>query len=222
LTFAAPPAGRVRLSGLQADSIFDDPGTWPAALDLVGCTYQLLIARSPAAPGKPLPPVRVSVRERLDWLRRSPDGFAPQPYEQLASLYRRHGQDAEARRVLLEKQRQRRTTLRWPGRVFGYAFDGLVGYGYRPWLAGIWLLAFWALGTLTFALQPPAPRNPAEAPTRNAALHALDLLLPVINLGHDGAWKPSGAGEYIAALLVLAGWVLTTAVVAGLTRVLNR
>ncbi|GIG91828.1 oxidoreductase [Plantactinospora endophytica] len=222
LTLAERPAGRVRLSGLQADTIFDDPATWPAELDLIGCTYRLLIARAPSPPREPSPPVPVTVRQRLDWLRRSPEGYTPQPYEQLAEHYRRSGQEAEARRVLLERQRRRRATLRVPGRLFGVLVDGLVGYGYRTWLAGIWLLAFWALGTLSFTLDPSAARNPAEAPERNAALQALDLLLPIVNLGHDNAWKPVGGTEYVAALLVLAGWVLSTAVVAGLTRTLNR
>ncbi|WP_159104717.1 oxidoreductase [Plantactinospora sp. BB1] len=222
LTFAERPTGRVRLSGLQADSIFDDPRTWPAELDLIGCTYRLLIARAPSPPGEPSPPVPVSVRQRLDWLRRSPEGYTPQPYEQLAEVYRRSGQEAEARRVLLERQRRRRATLRAPGRLFGALVDGLVGYGYRTWLAAIWLVAFWALGTLSFALDPSVARNPAEAPERNAALQSLDLLLPIVNLGHDNAWKPVGGTEYVAALLVLAGWVLTTAVVAGLTRTLDR
>ena len=221
LTFAAPPVGRVRLSGLQADSIFDNPATWPAELDLVGCSYRLLLARSPAPRGSPLPPQSVTVGQRLDWLRRSPDGYAPQPYEQLAAHYRQNGQDQEARRVLLEKQRQRRATLNRPKRIFGYLLDGVVGYGYRPWLAGVWLTAFWALGTLTFTVQPSAPRSDA-APERNPALQSLDLLLPIINLGHDGAWRAAGASQYISALLVLVGWMLTTAVVAGLTRLLNR
>lgn len=46
-----------------------------------------------------------------------------------------------------------------------------VGYGYRPWLAGIWLLALILLGTLSFGADSPA-----------------------------------------------FGWVLTTAVIAGVTR----
>ncbi|MEE6257331.1 hypothetical protein [Plantactinospora sonchi] len=222
LTFAERPEGRVRLSGVQAESIFDYPASWPPELDLIGCTYKLLIAREPGGPGEPLPLVPVSVRQRLDWLRRSPEGYVPQPYEQLAEAYRRGGQEVEARRVLLERQRRRRATLRLPGRILGHLLDGLVGYGYRTWLAGIWLVGFWVLGAVSFALDPSVPRNPAEAPTRNPVLQALDLLLPIVNLGHDNAWKPSGATEYVAALLVLAGWVLTTAVVAGLTRTLNR
>ena len=71
-------------------------------------------------------------------------------------------------------------------------------------------------------LQPSAARNPAEAPEHNAALQALDLLLPIIDLGHDGVWRPTGASEYVAAVLVIAGWGLTTAVVASLARVVNR
>jgi hypothetical protein len=169
LTFAAPPVGRVRLSGLQADSIFDNPTTWPTQLDLVGCTYRLLMARSPAPRGSPLPPEPVTVRQRLDWLQRSHDGYAPQPYEQLAAQYRQNGQDQEARRVLLEKQRQRRATLNRPARILGCFLDCTVGYGYRTWLAGIWLIGFWALGTLTFTVQPSTRRSDAT-PEHNPAL----------------------------------------------------
>ncbi|BEL02620.1 oxidoreductase [Actinoplanes sichuanensis] len=223
LCFAETPVGRVRLSGLRAETVFDDPAVWPARLDLVGCTYRLLIARSfeGRRPG-PAAVVTVPVRRRLEWLRRSPDGYAPQPYEQLAEAYRRGGQDVEARRVLLEKQRRRRTGLHLPGRIGGYLLDGLVGYGYRTWQAGLWLLVFWALGAAAFTAWPPPPRNRAEAPEPSAALYALDLLLPIINLGHDTAWKPAGTAQYVAAALVVMGWVLTTAVVAGLSRIINR
>lgn len=56
-------------------------------------------------------------------------------------------------------------TLGWPGRLAGYLIDGLVGYGYRNWLAGVWLAAFWLLGTFAFTLEPPSrPRHPAAIP----------------------------------------------------------
>ena len=51
-----------------------------------------------------------SVAHRMRWIRRSP-GYSPQPYEQLASWYRKAGHDDDARRVLLAKQRHRRRTL---------------------------------------------------------------------------------------------------------------
>jgi hypothetical protein len=201
-----------------------DRGVHPrAALRLRGATVtgSLLIPLTyrGSASSRPVP---VDVGRRLDWLRRSPDGYAPQPYEQLAEVYRTNGQDVEARRVLLEKHRRRRATLRWPGRLAGHLLDGLVGYGYRTWLAGLWLIGCWALGAAAFAGWPPTARDPADAPDRNPALYALDLLLPIIDLGHDSAWRPVGATQYVAAALVVMGWVLTTAVVASLSRLVNR
>ncbi|MGH8932336.1 MAG: hypothetical protein ACRDZO_17375 [Egibacteraceae bacterium] len=45
---------------------------------------------------------------RLDWLARDPDGYSPQKYEQLASAYRRAGNEQEAQVVAIAKQRARR------------------------------------------------------------------------------------------------------------------
>jgi hypothetical protein len=222
LVFAERPVGLIRLSGLHAETIFDNPETWPHHLNLSGCTYQYLFSRKLVEPYQPMPTVPVDVHHRLAWLRRDPDGYLPQPYEQLAAVYRRTGHEQEARRVLLEKHRRRRVTLPWPGRLAGYLLDGLVGYGYRTWLAGAWLAAFWLLGTIVFTLAPPTPRSPAPGAASNPSLYTLDLLLPIINLHQEDTWRPTGDTQYIAALLILAGWVLTTAVVAGLTRILNR
>ncbi|CAM5572533.1 hypothetical protein SCANM63S_08017 [Streptomyces canarius] len=63
---------------------------------------------------------RDAVARRVAWrgIRRSP-GYNPQPYEQLASWFRKAGHD-DARRVLLAKQRHRRRTLPRP-RVCGAA-----------------------------------------------------------------------------------------------------
>ncbi|GIJ49161.1 hypothetical protein Val02_60470 [Virgisporangium aliadipatigenens] len=210
LTFAAPPQGRLQLAGLDADTLFDDPDTWPSTVDLIGCRYRMLIGRRPAPRGAPAPDQEVSVRTRLEWLRRESVGFVPQPYEQLADFYRRSGRDADARRVLLARNRRHRATLGPAGRAAGYVADALVGYGYRTWYAALWLAGLWGLGTL-------ALRREKEPP-----LLALDLLLPVINLGRDDTWRPSGTTAWVSALLVISGWILTTAVVAGLTRQLSR
>jgi len=223
LTFAEPPRGRVRLSGVQTVTLFDDPGTWPQALDLVGCSYQMLIGRTPAAvPGTPSGLRSVTVRERLDWLARSPDGYSPQPYEELAAHYRRAGQEPEARTVLLQKERDRRATYPRARRLPGYAIDALVGYGYRSWRAALWRFAFWAAGTVALTVWPSVPRDPATAPVRDPTLQALDLLLPIVDLGQDNAWRYSGPALYVSAGLVLADWTLTTAAIAGMSRLLSR
>jgi hypothetical protein len=81
------------------------------------------------------------------------------PGEQLAAWYRRIGHDRDARRVLLISQRKRRAGLRPAARLWGAVQDRLVGYGhgYRPWLAGLWLLI---AGTAYFsANHPPRTRT---------------------------------------------------------------
>ena len=71
----------------------DDPATWPGGqLRLDGLTYQALEPLLPAA-------------QRLRWLARDPDGYPPQPYEQLAAYYTALGQPARGRAVLYERER---------------------------------------------------------------------------------------------------------------------
>jgi hypothetical protein len=98
---------------------------------------------------------KVDVAARLDWLVRDQRGYAPQPYEQLAAVYRKAGRDEDARRISIAKQRARRRTIALPSRLWKLLLDILVGYGYRTWLAGLWLLAWWAVGTLVFAVAYP-------------------------------------------------------------------
>jgi hypothetical protein len=54
------------------------------------------------------------------------------------------------------------------------------------------------------------------------ALFTLDLLLPIIGFEQEGIFAMTGAYRWVAASLELAGWVLATAVVAGLSRALQR
>jgi hypothetical protein len=56
----------------------------------------------------------------------------------------------------------------------------------------------------------------------NAFGYTLDLILPVVNLGQQSSWNPQGASQAVAYALVIGGWVLATALVAGITRVLVR
>src|SRR6185503_1971809 len=109
----------------------DDPTTWAERLQLDGLSYETLD-----------PPL--TARERLNWLRRDTDGYQPQPYERLAQSYRSIGLDAEGRSVLLAKQRDRRATQTLSRKLVGWLQDGLVGYGYRPFRAGSWLLGLLA------------------------------------------------------------------------------
>ncbi|WP_431898785.1 hypothetical protein [Nonomuraea sp. bgisy101] len=188
--------------------VLDDiPDRWPAQLQTNGFTYDSLEA--------PLP-----VQERLGWLAK--EAYQPQPYEQLAAVYRRHGHDEAARDVLLAKQRRRRSGQRLGVRLWGYMQDLTVGYGYRPYRAALWLAALLLMGAVVFTVHQPPAFKPGEAPPFNAFLYTLDLLLPIISFGQETAFGPRGLQQWLAAAMITAGWILATTILAGLTRALSR
>jgi hypothetical protein len=123
--------------------------------------------------------------------------------------------------VLLAKQRQRRATQPIPLRAWGYIQDWTVGYGYRPFLAGAWLVALLAFGTVIFQHHPQIT-EPGHNTRFNPFLYTLDLLLPVGSLGQEGEFAPEGVYQWISDALVAAGFVLGLTVAAGATRVLSR
>lgn len=209
LRLAESPPGPVDLRYVRAPLLRDDPATWPADLRLDGLVYQTL------------DPLLVPA-QRLDWLGRTTDGLPPQPYEQLAAVYRQLGHDDDARTVLLAKQRRRRPTRPWWTWPWSWLQDVTVGYGYRPQRAAGCLLALLVAGTAAFSVWRPAPVNPGQPPDLHPVVYTLDLLLPIIDFGQESAYQPTGPGQWLAFGLIAAGWTLATTVAAGFTRVLNR
>ncbi|MEW2401476.1 hypothetical protein [Streptomyces sp. NPDC046862] len=67
----------------------------------------------------------------------------------------------------------------------------------------------------------PAPA-PAPAPAIHTIAYTLDVLVPIVDLGQQKAWMPSGNALYCSWLLSGTGWILTTALAAGLSGVLKR
>lgn len=137
-------------------------------------------------------------------------------------MLRDSGEDEDAREVLLAKQRRRRETLPLAAKLWGYAQDMTVAYGYRPGRAALWMAVLWAATSVAFAHAEHRPVNTDGHPAWNASLYALDLLLPVIDLGQAGFWQLRGGWQWLAAVVVLLGWVLATTVAAGATRLLRR
>ncbi|MEU9291925.1 oxidoreductase [Streptomyces sp. NPDC048275] len=220
-TLARPPSGTVDLRGAQVSYLHDSEHSWPDTVDLDGFVYGSIkvdeAGERQEAVGR-----RDSVAHRVAWIRRGP-GYNPQPYEQLASWYRKAGHDDDARRVLLAKQRHRRETLPPAARVWGHLLDVTVGYGYRPWLAGVWLLALALLGTLAFGTHSPDRVKQGEGAPFQPLVYTLDLLIPIGGLGQRTAWYWSNDSlQALAYLLIAFGWVLTTAVIAGVTRTLQK
>ncbi|SEG76550.1 hypothetical protein SAMN04489712_111177 [Thermomonospora echinospora] len=207
-----PPDGIVNLTDARVGVFEDDLATWPATIRLRGFVYDTL-----ANDG-------ADVRERLRRLSRQPGGYTPRVYDQLASAYRRAGREEAARQVAIAKQWHRRTVLGPAGKLANWLLYLTVGYGYRTRLAAVWLAGLLAMGTWVFAQAHPRHMTRADpnGPAFHAAAYTLDVLLPIIDLGQQKAWQPHGAATYWSWALIAAGWVLTTAVVAGLTGVVKR
>ena len=233
LTTANPVLGIVDLGSARVSVLRDDPMTWPADIRLDGFSYESLATPSKrdkrdgrrqrypsdsvSASADTLPASR-----RLAWLSLNRVGYRPQPFEQLAAFYRRIGHDDQARKVLLVKQRRRRSTQNVAGKLWGYLLDWSVGYGYRPWLAAIWLISLIAIGSITFAWRPPPPVDPTTSPPFNSLVYTINLLLPAGQFVQPDQWNLNGPERWFAYSLVGTGWLLASTVIAGVTRVLNR
>ena len=205
----AEPPGVVDLGHAEVGVLRDDPATWAADLRLDGLRYETLSHADD--PGR-----------RLDWLSRDPRGYRPQAYGQLASVFRAAGRDDNAREVLLAGERRRRETLTAVGRIWGHVQDATVGYGYLPGRAFAWVLALLLMGTVVFQLYPPRAGEPAKAPHFVAVGYAVDLILPVVDLGQQSNYVPRGATVWLAYFLILAGLVLASTITAAAARILRR
>lgn len=210
IDFKQPPS-EILLRYSTHTILQDGPTSWPKRIALRGFAYKALEDGG-----------ATSVGQRLEWLATDIDSYTPQPYEQLATILRAAGDDVAARTVSLAKQRQRRKTLRPLHRIPGATLDVLVGYGYRNWYAGLWLILVLAVSSAALYRWPPTPGAGAEGQPVHPILLALDLILPIVDLGQEKNWIVSPPINWLPSTLVLVGWVLTTAVVAGLARVLNR
>lgn len=146
-----PMVGTLNLRRAQLDVLFLEPEVVPEKVLLNSLVYTSLTPHEPA-------------ERRLAMLERDGEGYVPHAYEQLTAAYRRIGDDPAARLVQLAKQRRRRATLPWYGRLWGHVQDATVGYGFRPLRAAGWLVSLLVIGSLAYALHHPEPLKADEAP----------------------------------------------------------
>lgn len=135
-------------------------------------------------------------RQRLAWLSRS-NRFAPHPYTHTAQVYARAGRRDDARRILLA-QHDRRTRHASSGPftwLLSSLFGLIAGYGLAPIRIARALVVFLALGVvgvLTMNAQGAlvTPRGQACNGAIEPALYAIDVALPVIDLGQESRCGP--------------------------------
>ena len=228
-----PPAGTTDLTGAHVAVLLDEPRRYlddEHRLVLNGFTYDQIHMSG------------VALTHRLDWLKAGTrrirtgmdgyhvpsHGFVPQPYEQLATVYRGLGQMRDARIILLHKNRARTRGMnwrtKWPWRILGYIQDVFVGYGYAPGRAFAWILALLFTGVGYFAANNPTPTEGTASFTGiDTVRYPMDLLLPGIGVGGKSAWTPAdGFGKALALTLIIAGWLLGVTIAAGIARALRR
>ncbi len=124
--------------------LVDEPDSWPAPgnLFLDGCTYERIEGLQSG-----------DSKLRVKWIKCSqPGSFTPQPYEQLAKVFKDTGLDHEARDVLIAKNKQYRRliTLSTMQKVWYHLLGPLIGFGYRPWNMFYWAAGIFTLGILIF------------------------------------------------------------------------
>ncbi len=252
---AKPVEGWFLLNGAQINGIIDSPDTgWPAHgyLELEGATYE----RLGSAVGRELVASRVAwLRRQFPNGRPTAETFRPQPYEELSRVLRRHGQTQEADAIAVEKIRMRlaaRIDRPW-ARVMPHLLMLVSHHGYGSGRAIASFLIFVVLGALMYSVavwgfdQPFVPFETSPEPVEyvlpfdlarvatdrgcpglNVFEYALDVALPLINLGQDTycRFAPEGAWRSVWSLLhsvyVLVGTALSAVVVLTLTGVLRR
>jgi sRNA-binding regulator protein Hfq len=220
------PKTILHLSHAKVGLLDDTKGSWPKAGNLLldEFMYEGIV-------GVPLNAQKRKawVTDRLNWLgRQAPGYFSLQPYEQLSSILRRAGHEADAKHVLYKKQEllRQRSGLNIVGRCWRWLLKWSIGYGYYAHWAFYWALGFMILGTFIFGygqqqgmwLSTQTPPQPFYAP-----VYSLDTLLPIIDFHQESAWVPQDArviGYWLPVYFwfhIAMGWLLTTLGVLGFT-----
>jgi hypothetical protein len=221
-----PPRGRINLRHARCASLADNARFWDAEgrIELDDFRYDALLV-----------PIELDddaqIRTRLKWLRYGMrDVYRPGPYDQFAVMLRASGNEEHASTVLMEKQKWRYVALAEGYRVLGplvrlwsWSQRWMVGYGYRPMRALLWLLMCLVFGTIWFAVHPaPHEINEQDHIAWNSFLYTLDQIVPIVDFGQTNRWNVAGASQWISAALTAIGWLLATTVAAGVSRMLRR
>jgi hypothetical protein len=188
-----------------------------------------------------------NAKTQLGWLSRQPrdrDRFLSQPYEQLATVFGKMGLEEDARKVMIEKNKEHARYVRWRPEWLWYGFFGkITGYGYRRWRA-FWIsIVLIVIGSWFFSaaykagIMTPTERSDRSVtyPVFNPLVYSVEEFMPLPALGIKEHWAPSPEGRgavqvgalelpltggFLCAYLwlhIIAGWILTPFWLVGLT-----
>ena len=137
-------------------------------------------------------------RQRLSWLKRTRGArFSPQPFSHAANVYARAGRRDDARRILLAQHDLHTASgsagpLTW---VLSSLFGAIAGYGLAPIRIVRALALYLALGVVgVLAMNAQGALVTPQGAQCNGAvepvLYAVDVALPVIDLGQEARCAP--------------------------------
>jgi len=170
---------------------------WPSKLELNGLTYRSVVAAD----------------NFEEWFRKI-DHYAPQPYEQLASVVQSQGNSTLATAIRYagrERERSEATFGEW---VWLTALKLVIGYGYYPLRAVLWVIGLVLAGAVVLRVSGEGPRNGMPF----GLTYSFDMLLPIIKLrdSHHQIDLKNWARYYFYGHKIM-GWVLASFLLAGLS-----
>jgi len=201
---ASPSEVNLDLRCARIGTLAGDATSWPrqGQLFLDGLIYDRIFDSSP-----------IDVSTRIRWLRLQPTvPFHPQPYEQLADVLSQSGLEIDAKKILIEKNKDyvRFGQIDFEDWLWYRLFGPMVGYGYQPLNALWWAFGTVALGYILFGigkrlgLITPSEdivwphdtmvdnQRPLDNyPRFNALVYSLDAFVPLVNLHLESYWLPN-------------------------------
>ena len=186
--------GDVVLSGASAEEVAlpDSQGLAKGCYQLDGFSYQRIGTSA-----------HNTVAALLAWLQQQPPDdlqgeFRAQPWSQVVSVLREAGYESEARKIAIEREKQRARSATYPGWLWAWFLRITVLYGYSPWRPVLWSIACVIIGWITFdaashyGYMAPLDGNvltskswqngsklPVHYPPFDSPMYALDVFLPI-------------------------------------------
>lgn len=218
---ATPKEITLDLRHARIGTIWDDEQSWPDKnhLWINELVYDHFDGRAPK-----------NFNKRIKWLELQPDErFYPQPYEQIAKIFDKNGQEEDAKKILIAKGNDplwmEQMTV-WE-KIWHKFLGVTTGYGYRPFRALGFMLIFLVVGWILFSvghhknlISPISDPHPEFS----SIIYSVDTLVPVIDLSLKKFWIVKGGGWLRIYMIahIFAGWVLTTLFLVGLSGLIKR
>jgi uncharacterized protein YjbI with pentapeptide repeats len=151
--------------------------------------------------------------------------YSADVYSHLEEFFLRQGYRADADEAFIAgKVGERQEYFRsgdWLGWLRSWVLDLLVGYGRKPWRAGIPCAVLVALGCVLFSPKKMEAQNPEDTPrVYNRFWYSLGLFLPFVDLQSNKVWKPKADQTFLRNYMrvhILLGWILVPLVLAAVT-----